>query len=171
VLHREQRRRGARGDPELPVGVLDVVVGRLDRDPQRPCDLLGLQAAGQQPKDLGLPLGEAGWPLDPRDAPPDGLHHRGHRVGVQPSSARLLADGLGGLVWRERPAVRPRLGHRVIGVGGGQQPGGARERRGGRPPVVAGAVEPLVVEGGDRRETSKERRAGKDALGPGRRAT
>jgi hypothetical protein len=43
--------------------------------------------------------------------------------------------------------VRARLGHGVVGVGTGEQPGGGHEvdRRGS--PVVAGAVEALVVTG------------------------
>jgi hypothetical protein len=42
VLHGEQGGRGAGGDADLGVGVLDVVVGGLDRDPEPPRDLLGL---------------------------------------------------------------------------------------------------------------------------------
>ena len=43
VLHREQRRGSARRDADLPVGVLHVVVGRLDRDAESACDLLRLE--------------------------------------------------------------------------------------------------------------------------------
>ena len=52
--------------PILRVGVLDVAVGGLGRDPERARDLLGLQAAGEQADDLGLALGQPRRPLDPR---------------------------------------------------------------------------------------------------------
>src|SRR5262245_40292380 len=39
VLHGEHRRPGPGRDPDLPVDVLDVVVGRLDRDRELVCDL------------------------------------------------------------------------------------------------------------------------------------
>ena len=49
---------GARRDADLGVGVLDVAVGGLGRDAERPGDLLGLQAAREQADDLGLALGQ-----------------------------------------------------------------------------------------------------------------
>ena len=70
----------------------------------------------------------------------------------------------------QRRAVRPRLGHRVVGVGGRQQARGRLERGGDRAAVVAGAVEPLVVRGGDRRQRGQERRLARGPARSGRRA-
>ena len=66
---------------------------------------------------------------------------------------------------RERRAVRARLGHRVVGVGGREQARGKRKLRAGRAAVVAGAVEALVVRSGNRRERRQELRAREDPLG------
>jgi hypothetical protein len=85
------------------------------------------------------------------------LNHRGDRVGVESSSAGFLAERLGGLGGRERLAVWAGLGHRVVGVGRGEQARRRRERRGGGAAVVARAVEPLVVGGRDSREGGQER--------------
>ena len=61
--------------------------------------------------------------------------------------------------------MRPRLGHRVVGVGGREQARRQREVRAGDTTVIAGAVEALVVRSGDRRERRQELRAREDALG------
>jgi hypothetical protein len=44
--------------PIFPVGVLNVAVGRLDRDPQLAGYLLGLTAAGEQADHFGFALAE-----------------------------------------------------------------------------------------------------------------
>ena len=64
MLHREQGRAGAGRDADLPVRVLDVAVGGLRRDPERPGDLLGLQAASEHPDHFGLALGQPCRALD-----------------------------------------------------------------------------------------------------------
>jgi hypothetical protein len=165
MLHREQGRRGAGRDPDLAVGVLDVAVGGLDRDPERPRHLLGLQAARQHRDHLGLALGEPRRPLDSRYPLAGRLDHRGDRIGVEPAAACLLAQGLHRPLWRERLAVRPRLTHRLVGVGGGEHPGGQGELGAAAPAVVARAVEALVVGAGNGRKRGQERGAGEDALG------
>jgi hypothetical protein len=137
----------------------------LDRDPEPPRDLLGLQAASEQGKDLGLALGQPRRPLHSWDALPGGLQHSGDGVGVQPSGTDLPAEGLSGLCGRERRPVGPRLGHGVVGVGGGEQARRLREIRGGGSAVVARAIQPLVVEAGHGYQCGQERRAGEDALG------
>ena len=157
MLHREQRGRRARRNADLAVGVLDVGVGGLDRDPERVRDLLGLQPAREQADDLRLAIGQPRRPLDPRRRPARGLEHRRDGVGVEAAGARPFGERLGGLVGRERCAVGARLGHRVIGVGRGEQPRRRRQRGGSRAAVVARAVEPLVVGGRDRRQRAQER--------------
>ena len=104
-VHREQRRRRACRDTDLAVGVLDVGVGRLDGDPECLRDLLGLQAAREQPHDLRPPIGQTGGPLDSGDGLAGGGKHRGDRFGVQTPGAHLLAQRLCGLLGRQRPAV------------------------------------------------------------------
>jgi hypothetical protein len=61
--------------------------------------------------------------------------------------------------------MRPRLGHRVEGVGRGEQPRRHAELRTRSPAVIAGPVEALVVGPCDRRERREKRRAREHALG------
>ena len=136
---------------------------RRCRAPARPAWSAG---RGQHGDDLGLALGQAGRPLQPRGALPGRLDDRRDRIGVEPSrrsprgrapsAARSAGSGV---------AVGPRLGHRLIGVGRGQDAGRQGELRPRRAAVVAGTVEALVVGSCDRRERRQERRAGEDALG------
>ena len=81
------------------------------------------------------------------------------------AAAALRAQPLGGLGRRQRRPVRPRLGHRVEGVGGGEQPRRRRQLGGGRSAVVAGAVQTLVVGAGQRRQRRQQRGAHQHALG------
>jgi hypothetical protein len=115
-------------------------------------DLLGLEAAREQPHDLGLAIGQTGGPLDSGDGLASGGKHRGDRFGVEAPGAHLLAERLCGLLGCKRLAVGARLAHGVVGVGRRQYPRGRRERRGRRPAVVARAVESLVAGGRDRGE-------------------
>src|SRR5919197_5286710 len=117
MLHREQGRRRAGRDADLAVGVLDVAVGGLYRDPEYPGDLLGLEAAGELAEDLGLALGQPGWALQSRHPFPGRLDHGGDRVGVEAAGARLASEVLGRRLRPPRLAVRPWLTHRVEGVG------------------------------------------------------
>ena len=93
-----------------------------------------------------------------------GFEHRCDRVGVEASGARLLGEDLRRSLGRKRGAVRPRLGHRVVGVGRGQQSGRQRELGAGRPAVIAGSVEALVVRSRDRGQCREERRARENSL-------
>ena len=52
----------------------------------------------------------------------------------------------------------------MIRVGGGEQASGPVDARGRHAPVIAGAVEPLMMEAGHRSEGSKKRGAGEHAL-------
>ena len=73
-----------------------------------------------------------------------GRQHRLDCVAVEPPRRASARSCLRGLLGGERRAVRARLGHRVVGVGGSEQAGAMRHRGRGQPPVVAAAVEPLV---------------------------
>ena len=62
--------------------------------------------------------------------------------------------------------MRPGLAHGLAGVGGGQDPAGGRDRRPGQAPVVAGPVQPLAGQRGDRADPGQRRRAGQGPFGP-----
>jgi hypothetical protein len=120
VFHREQRRRGARGDAYFAVGVLDVPIGGLDRNSKRPRDVLRLQPAGEHGDYLGLALGEPRRSLEAWSSLTGGLEHSRDRVGVEPYRARLLGQDLRSLLGNERLSMWPRLDHCVVSVSGGE---------------------------------------------------
>ena len=64
----------------------------------------------------------------------------------------------------ERRPVRPVLGHRVIGVGRGEQPSAELELIAGDAAVVAGAVDAFVVAGGEVGERGEQGAAAQDPL-------
>ncbi len=70
-------------------------------------------------------------------------------VTVEPSGAHLGPDLLGGLLGRAGRSVRARLEACVVTVGGRQQTPAGRDRAAGEVQRVAGAVEALMVLGGD----------------------
>ena len=125
----------------------------LTEIPSARATCLVCRPAGEHADDLGLALGQPRRPLESRHPLPGRLDHRGRprrrravpRSASSPSSSAACSGGSG-------VAVRPRLGHRVVGVGRGEQAGGKRELRTGGSAVVARAVEPLVVGARDRRE-------------------
>ena len=129
MLHGEQGRPGPGRDPRLGVDVLDVAADRLGRDAERDRHLLVGVAPGDQAQHLDLAVGEArrSW-----------LRGRARRLTAAASTAstssrpkrpasasapqlRAAAAGV------ERRPVRAVLGHGVVGVGGGEQPGGEVE--------------------------------------------
>ena len=59
---------------------------------------------------------------------------------------------------RSAAPVRAIVGHRVIGVGGGQEPRSDAQLRGLGSAVIARAVEPLVMRAGDRGQRRERRR-------------
>ncbi len=127
-------------------------------------DLFRLEPSGNHGDHLGLPIGQPGRTLQAGSSLTCRLDHGCDCVGVEAAGRRLAGEclrrPLGGSGW----TVRPRLRHRVVGIRGGEQPGGKGELGAGRPPVVAGAVEALVVRSGDRRQGGEKRRAREDAL-------
>ena len=58
----EQAGQRPGGGARLGIDVLDVVVGRPARDKEPLRDLLVGETAGQEPEDLNLTAGQAGWP-------------------------------------------------------------------------------------------------------------
>ena len=71
--------------------------------------------------------------------------HGVDRVAVEPSGVDLGPQLARGVLGRAGVAVGTGLGHRVVGVGRGQQARRRRQHRAADPAVVAGAVHPLVV--------------------------
>ena len=125
------------------VGVLDVVVGGLDRDPERCGDLLGLQAAGQQADDLGLALGQTRGALDRAALLARRRQHGADRVGVEPAGAglpRSVAPPARAPAPRGAAAARSsrgtrrlrRAGERAVSDPAPRRRGGSRSRRAAR---------------------------------------
>src|SRR5581483_6850735 len=59
LFHRVKRGLGARGDADLPVNVLNVVVRRLDRDIEQARDAFGGVPAREQPQYLDFAFGQS----------------------------------------------------------------------------------------------------------------
>ena len=76
--------------------------------------------------------------------------------------ARRLGLGVGGV---ERGAVRSSLSHRLVAVGGGEDPRRSAEPRRLRFAVVTGAVEPLMMATGQVADGRQCGRVGERALG------
>ena len=94
-----------------------------------------------------------------------GGEHAADGAGVQAPGRHLraqLVDRGGGAQAR---AVRPVLAHGLVGVGRGEHAGGQARGERRAAPVVARAVEALVVRARERGEVVRQRRAGEDALG------
>ena len=87
-----------------------------------------------------------------------GAEHGLDRLRVEPARLHVGAQLARGLLGRARWAVGARLAHRLVGVGGGEDPRRARDRRAGEPARIAGAVEPLAV--GDRDRGERRERVG-----------
>ena len=58
--------------------------------------------------------------LDRRSLLPRRLQHGADRLAIEPPGPALLPDQLRGALGWDRVAVRPRLGHRLVGIGGRQ---------------------------------------------------
>ena len=153
VLDREQARRHTAGGAGLHVDVLDVVAGRLRRDHQLGRDLLARQPAGHQPQHVDLPGGEPGRPLAAASvarcpaatstASTASPSRRPARTSARSSTA---AWSLG----RAGRSMRPRLHHRLVHVGRGQDRAGSGIAAAGQPARVAGPVQALAELGGQR---------------------
>ncbi len=165
MLHGEQDGGGPAGHAHLPVGVLDVAVGGLDRDVEGAGHLLGLQAAGQETDDLGFPLSQPGWTLDPGSGLAGRLHHRPDHIRVQTTRGRRSDQLFNSLLRRHRGAMGPRLRHRMKRVGNGEEPGGWRQGDRRDSTVVATPIEPFVVVARDLGQGGEERRTREDPFG------
>jgi hypothetical protein len=91
--------------------------------------------------------------------------HGVDRVLVELALLDIVTELLRSVVGRARGAVRPRLAHRLVRVGCGEDPRLRRQRAAGEPARVSRPVEPFVVRGRQLCEGGKARRAGERALG------
>ena len=132
---------------DLVVDVLDMVLDRVLREEELLGHVTVGEAARQEPQHLDLPLAEAGRPLPPGsgDAVPSFSQHGTDGVTVQSAHSCLATQFLSRLLGGQRGTVGARLGHGLVGIGGGQDARRGRETlaRGGA--VIARAVHPLVV--------------------------
>ena len=117
----------------LGVDVLDVAADGLGGDAERHGDLLVGASTGDQAEHLDLAVGETGWFADrrgPTSRRPPPARRRPPRRPKRPCvhvGAQLRLPRRRG----SARAMGPVLGHRVVGVGGGEQPGGEVVRRRG----------------------------------------
>ncbi len=107
--------------PIFSVDVLDVVGDRLRCDHEVLGDRLVRQPAREQPQDLDLPRGEPRRTVAAaHHAMTGGAEHRLDGLRVEAARRDICAQLGARLVRRTRRAVRPRLAHRLIGVGGAE---------------------------------------------------
>jgi hypothetical protein len=94
-----------------------------------------------------------------------GREHRLDGLAIQSTSADLGAKLNGSLLGRERRAMGARLPHRLVRVGGAEQPRRTRDRRAREAARIAGTVKALAVLDGSRGEWRKRLRLPKHPLG------
>ena len=173
MLHREQGRRGPAGHADLGVDVRHVVLGRAPGDDQALGDLGVAAPSATSPSTSTSralsPAGSAGragwrgttgaWPAAASTAPAASGSRAPERASA--SSRRCASSGAS-----SRGPVRPGLGHRLVGVGGGQLArAGTESSARGAATVVAAAVEALVVHPHHGRQRPQPLRPGQDPLG------
>src|SRR5207253_8859543 len=91
--------------------------------------LLVGQPAREQDEDLDLPRGKTGWPFaSARDAVAGGAQNRVDRFCVEPPLLDVTAQLGGRLLGRAFGSMGTRLAHRLVGLGGGEDPSRARDR-------------------------------------------
>jgi hypothetical protein len=78
-----------------------------------------------------------------------GRQHGGHRITIHPASPGLCAQLGGRLVSRACGPVRPRLGPRMVEVGGSKYPPPGANGTARQTARIAGAVQSLMVLDGD----------------------
>jgi hypothetical protein len=122
MLHGKEGRRSPRRDADLAISVLDVTVGRFDRDTEFARELLRLRSPRQHGNHLGFALGKSGWTFQPRWRLTGAFHHGHDGIRVEPTVLRFSRDGLCRSFRRHRFAVGAGFRHGVIGIGRGQQP-------------------------------------------------
>ncbi len=100
------------------------------------------EAHGDQAEDLDLPASQSGGTADAARRPVAGDTQDGfHRLAVEPSGANVVTKLGRGFVVRAGPAVWSRLEHRLVHVGGGENPCGTGDGRARQAAGIAGTVE------------------------------
>lgn len=93
-----------------------------------------------------------------------GRQHGRDRFAVEATGTGLSLQNLRAGGSRERAAMRAGFGHRVVDVGGGENPGRHRQRLGVQAVRVTRAVQSLVVQSGQGTDLGERCRSGQDAL-------
>src|SRR5437763_8504821 len=137
----------AGGDTNLVVDVLDVVVYGLLRDDEKTCYLLFGVSAGDQSQYLDFALTQSchEFPAGRAYLVTCCCEDTVCGFTIKSSCTHFTLQLLGGDFGSQRWTVWPWLGHSMIDIGSGKNPGG-REHGGLQSTIVARAVEPLVVE-------------------------
>jgi len=169
VLEGEERGAGAGAHSDLPVDVDEVGVHGGVGNVQGRRDLLVGLCAGEQPEDLDLAVGQPRRPGPARAAGlrpmPGGGEHGLPRPPVELAVRNLAPEfgsGGGGL---ERGPPGAFFDHRLVDLGGDQQARSQGQRSRREATVIAGAIDPLVVQPGDLAAGAQRRADGQDALG------
>ena len=166
LLVRPDRGGGAAAHAGLAVDVLDVVADGLDGDPELVGDRLVRLAAHEREQHLELASRQAGRQLARpfRNAVPGRGEDGVDRISVEAPVLRLAPELRLRRLGVEGGPVRARLAHGHVAIGGREDARALVEGRRPRAPVVARAVEALVVRAGQLPDRRQRRRLREGAL-------
>src|SRR5260221_1891498 len=117
VLHGEKSRRGACGDADLVVNVLEVVAGRLDRNIERRGDFLVGHTSSDETQDLDLAITQSAGALGLQTRlVPRGAEYGFDRVAIESALPRLFSELVGGQIGKHAGSVGATLGHGLVHV-------------------------------------------------------
>src|SRR5260221_6389797 len=148
VLHGKEGSRCTRGDRNLVVDVLDMVVYGLLGDSEYPAYLfLGVPAC-EQAQHLHFALTEPGHQFSPgrANAVTGCGKHAARRFTVESPGTDLASQLLGSSLRCARGTVGPWLEHRVVDIGCGEDSGCWRQHAGWDAAMVARTIKPLVMQ-------------------------
>src|SRR5216683_826367 len=166
VLHREHRGRGAGGNADLGVNVLDMVPCRLGRDDEAQRHVAVRPASCNHLQDFHLAVAQT--------CGPDGTRGRGamtrrfedgaDSLAIQPALSDLRREVIRGRGRCESWPIWSLLRHSLVRIGGRQDTCVQGYRMARRLAVVPGAVLPFVVHASQRCQWGQYRRAEENSL-------
>jgi hypothetical protein len=148
VLYGEEGRRCPRGDINLVVDMLDMVVDRLLRNREQPADLLLGVPACDQSQDLHFALAEPGHQCSTGRAHTVTCsgQHAAYGFTVESPGTDLALQLLGSSLRGERWTVGAWLDHRMVDIGCGKNSGCRRQHVCWDAAMVARPIQPLVMQ-------------------------
>src|SRR6266851_4691794 len=167
----EGEERGARScvDADLSVEVDHMRVHGGLRYMELASDLLVRQSTRDRPQYIHFSVRQTGRPHRARPSLLPRLTccqpHCLNSSGVEAPSGYLILQQPRHTVWFERRPPSAIFAHRLVGLRDRQQAGGERQSVSGQPDVVAGAIEPLMMETRDGRGRTHRAGEAQDALG------